>query len=302
MSAKNLINNLVKKSPWYTNGELKDCKKFWDGINFELDVVNLGSNSAVFGYDYENIDLKCANLAMGPQCLLMDYNILKFYKNHLKEGALVIITLCPFSSMAGYNYLIDSKYHTFLPKEYIPNFSKKTLYRINSLRDNPLSSYPLLQFFKDIKRSFFKSSKSIVNFKDNADGWIKSWKQEFDILDFNHELSVVNKKNREDSASILKMIIDFCNINNFRPVVVLPPVTKELASCMSQQMRKTFIYDYLEIVGLSDKLFFNYLDSTPISEDCNNFQNAYFLNAKGAKQFTEILLRNIEQEFIGKIK
>ena len=67
-------------------------------------------------------------------------------------------------------------------------------------------------------------------------------------------------------------------------------------------MRKTYIYDYLEIVGLPDKMFFNYLDSTPISEDCSNFQNAYFLNAKGAKLFTEILLKNIEQEFLSNIK
>ena len=93
MSLKNMMKRWVKKSPWFTEGDLKDCQKFWDGIPFELDVVNLGSNSAKYGFDYSNQNLKAANLAMGPQCLLMDLNILKAYKEHLKPNAIVFIPM-----------------------------------------------------------------------------------------------------------------------------------------------------------------------------------------------------------------
>ena len=77
---KKIINKLIKKSPWYINGELKDCQKFWDGVPENLDIVNFGSNSAKYAITYKGSDFNGFNFAMGPQCLLMDLNLLKFYK------------------------------------------------------------------------------------------------------------------------------------------------------------------------------------------------------------------------------
>ena len=49
---KKILNAWIKKSPWYTEGELRDCKKFWDGVPYNLDVINLGSNSAKYDFCY----------------------------------------------------------------------------------------------------------------------------------------------------------------------------------------------------------------------------------------------------------
>ena len=289
MSLKNILNKWVSKSPWFTEGDLKDCQKFWDGIPYDLDVVNLGSNSAKFGFDYSGFIIKAANLAMGPQCLLMDFNILKAYKDHLKPNAIVFIPMCPFSSMAGYNYLIDSKYHTFLPKEYIPNYNKKTLARMMNLKNNPLNSYPLMRLFVDLRNWLtnpLKRKNSCVNLEKDAQKWVNAWMNEFDIISFEDNLTEENNKNKKDSASIIKSIYDYCIDNGFKPYVVLPPVTSVLSQKLSTSMREKYIIDYIRIAEIPEDHFLNYLDDEEIGKNDMYFQNAYFLNAEGAKKFT----------------
>lgn len=296
MSLNSILNNWVRKSTWFTEGDLKDCQKFWDGIPYELDVINLGSNSAKYGFDYRGLNVNAANLAMGPQCLLMDLNILKAYKDHLKPNAIVFIPMCPFSSMAGYNYLIDPKYHTFLPKENIPNFSKKTLARMMNLKNNPINSYPLIRLFVDIKNWLFKPFKKgndYVNFDIDAQKWVNAWMNEFDIISFDDSLSVVNAKNKKDSATIIKSIYDFSKESGFIPFVVLPPVTSVLSQKLSTSMREKYIVDYIRQADIPEDHFLNYLDDKEIGENQEFFQNAYFLNADGAKVFTKKLLQAV---------
>lgn len=296
MSLKSILNKWVKKSPWFTNGDLKDCQKFWDGIPYELDAVNLGSNSAKYGFDYSGLNVNAANLAMGPQCLLMDLNILKAYKDHLKPNAIVFIPMCPFSSMAGYNYLIDPKYHTFLPKENIPNFSKKTQARMMNLKNNPINVYPLIRFFVDIKNCLFKPFKrkgNHVNFDIDAQKWINAWMSEFDIASFEDTLSEENTKNKKDSASIIKSIYDYCIESGFKPYVVLPPITSVLSQKLSPSMREKYIVDYIKLAEIPEDHFLDYLDDKEIGENQDYFQNAYFLNAEGAKVFTKKILQAV---------
>lgn len=296
MSLKSILNKWVKKSPWFTNGDLKDCQKFWDGIPYELDAVNLGSNSAKYGFDYSGLNVNAANLAMGPQCLLMDLNILKAYKDHLKPNAIVFIPICPFSSMAGYNYLIDPKYHTFLPKENIPNFSKKTQARMMNLKNNPINVYPLIRFFVDIKNCLFKPFKrkgNHVNFDIDAQKWINAWMSEFDIASFEDTLSEENTKNKKDSASIIKSIYDYCIESGFKPYVVLPPITSVLSQKLSPSMREKYIVDYIKQAEIPEDHFLDYLDDKEIGENQDYFQNAYFLNAEGAKVFTKKILQAV---------
>ncbi len=294
---KKILNAWIKKSPWYTEGELRDCKKFWDGVPYNLDVINLGSNSAKYDFCYEGLGINAFNMAMGPQCLLMDYNLLQYYSDHLKRGATVIIPLCPFSSMAGYNYLIDSKYHTFLPKDRIPNYNKKTLAKIENLRNNPLSTYPLMRCIMDVKNLFLRpfgiKRPEKVNMDMNADNWIKAWKNEFDIISFSDALSLENSKNREDSASILQNIVTYCIANELNPKVVLPPVSEHLLKRMDASMRKKYIDDYIAMAKLPEGVFLDYIDAPDICSNSNLFSNAYFLNTEGAKIFTTQLLNKL---------
>lgn len=91
----NMSLNLM--SPWYQQ-KFQDCQKFWKGVTEGLEIVNLGSNSAFYGFDYSNLPIKAANWAMRPQSFPQDLAILKTYYRYLRPRAIILIALCPYSS------------------------------------------------------------------------------------------------------------------------------------------------------------------------------------------------------------
>ena len=135
---KNLLekvcNKIVRHTQWYDqfwNG----AQKFWNLRCFNLSVVNLGSNSGKYAFNYEGLDICGMNWALGPQSLVHDFNILKNYFSYLKSGATVIITLCPFSSLVSkYSKKHNLKYYTFLHPATIIGFKESE--RIKALKIN----------------------------------------------------------------------------------------------------------------------------------------------------------------------
>lgn len=83
------LNKRLKKSYWYKNILFKDCEKFWHIQDEVYDIVNLGSNSGVYDFDYTNISLKCANWAFGPQTINGDWAILRQFKKNLDRKSVV---------------------------------------------------------------------------------------------------------------------------------------------------------------------------------------------------------------------
>lgn len=292
MPMKRIINRWVRESPWFKEGELSDCEKFLSDIPHGLKIVNLGSNSAKFAFLYDDLPIRAFNFAMGPQCLRMDLKIFQCYKKYLHPSAVVFIPLCPFSSMAGYNYDIDTKYHLILPEECVPNFLKKTKLRLQKLNDNPVSAYPLMRLFIDVK-NFFIRKRNSIDYDSNATQWINSWKTEFNILELNASISNENTKNKIDSASILSELISECKLFGCKPYVVMPPIFESLSSKMIEEMREAYIYNYLKLAGVDDNEFLNYIDYKDITTNKSMFRNAYFLNDTGAKYFTHILLSDL---------
>ena len=118
---KYILNALIKRGYWFNNVFFEGCRKMSMYSTFNTDVINLGSTSAVHAFNYDGLGLKAGNWAMTRNPLLGDYAILKNYSSFLKKDrSIVIITLCPFSSLAGsYNFL-DDRYYTFLYPSTIP--------------------------------------------------------------------------------------------------------------------------------------------------------------------------------------
>ena len=165
-----------------------------------------------------------------------------------------------------------------------------------NLKNNPINVYPLIRFFVDIKNCLFKPFKrkgNHVNFDIDAQKWINAWMSEFDIASFEDTLSEENTKNKKDSASIIKSIYDYCIESGFKPYVVLPPITSVFSEKLSPSMREKYIVDYIKQAEIPEDHFLDYLDDKEIGENQDYFQNAYFLNAEGAKVFTKKILQAV---------
>lgn len=290
MKLKENINNIIKKTRWFNDGELKDCQKFWREVPDNLEIVNFGSNSGKWAFNYNFSSKKTFNFAMGPQPPLMDLNLLKFYHTKFANGATVFIPICPFSSLAGMSYPVGDKYYSFLPYNYIPHYSSYTQNRIDLLQRNPYKFYPAVELLNGLKRCLTSPIKKHKSFdwNQNAMFWVEAWKKEFKISNLEDELSMSNSNSRLESSKILNSIYDFCISKGYNTYIVIPPITIELASKLRKKMRRQYIFDYLEMTNIPHTRILNCLEHE-ISVDHTCFQNAYLLNERGGEVFTSWL-------------
>ena len=294
---KRILGAVVKRSPWFNEVLFPDCKKFWKYNTFNTEVVNLGSTSGLCAFNYEGLPVKGANWALSHNPLSGDRAILKNYFSYLHpKKSTVIIPLCPFTSLAGsYNFMED-RFYTLIYPSSIPEFSYKRQQQVKSIKNNPITVYPIYALFYDFKclvsgqRYKVKSEEQM---ELDSERWIKSWLHEFSVKSFSDPLSLLNKDARMDAASILNDLINFCKKRHAIPIIVLPPMYHTLAGKFPLEARKLLLDDLLEMVEDKTVKFINYMDDEEFVRDRTLFRDSFLLNEKGAKKFTARVLRDI---------
>lgn len=298
---KEYLNKLCRYSHWYKTSIFGDCEKFWNIPSSKLKIVNLGSNSGKYGFDYRTASVPAANWGVGPQPLMLDYAILQTYHTHLAPGAVVLIPLCPFSSLVGYDfsYLYD-KYYSILPPNLIPCFNHEKAKEVLNIKNNPYQFIPLLAIIREIKfriltiihhkKEEYPSEKEQIQ---NAEFFINCWKNQFAITDFEAPLNSKNLQSYKDSQFILRNIVNFCHNHEYKPILILPPTTEYLSCKFSDKMRKLYIYDYLQEAVGSTVPFLNYFEDKEL-QNPKYFRNSFFLNQEGAVKFTTKVLNDLK--------
>lgn len=288
-------NHLVLPSDYYKS-IWGGANKFWHIRNFNLDVVNLGSNSGVHAFDYSDMNLLGMNWALGPQSLVHDFSILKNYFSYLKENATVIITLCPFSCLvSSYNKQQNLKYYTFLHPATIQEFDESEHIRALTLKKQNVLRVAPLHTLKGLLRSYKQCvSRKIhsCDYENNASNFIESWKKQFGISDLDACLSRKHSQDQELRASNLSEMIDFCLERKLRPVLIIPPIHPELRKYFTDSFVEHYINDFLKKGNIQAAFFKNYMYDQRFDSD-NYFFNSLFLNQKGAQIFTKIVLHDI---------
>ena len=291
-----LLDKLTKRTNWY-NDKIGDGAKFCKMIPLNVDICNLGSNSGKFAFDYENTGLKGENWALGPQTLSYDFRVLKNYFSYLKEGAVVLIPLCPFSGCIRdfeddkYNY----KYYSFLHPILILNYSNLTSEKIMRFVNKPFQVSPLKSILRILRDIPAESNKVMddESLEVDASNYINNWKQQFTISDLDAPVSEKNKECLSSNINLLKEMISFCIVRNLKPVIVIPPITMALNTKLSKVFRENYICSFIKAANVNQVMFLNYLDDKRFV-DSNLFFNSFYLNLKGRKMFTKQVLKDLE--------
>lgn len=291
------LNGAIRRTHWFNEELFPDCRKFWNYNTFNTDVINLGSTSGYYAFDYEGLPIKGGNFALRHNPLSGDQAILKNYFGYLNpKGSHVIIPLCVFSSLAGSYDFMEDRFYTLIYPSSIPHFSYRRQQQIKAIAASPIRRFPLWSFYTELRAQLRGTSHSTLTeeqMKADADRWIKGWKHEFALSDFSQPLSLINKDGVNDAAEILNDIISFCKERNIKPVIMIPPMYHTLAEKFDEKARQLFVYDLIEKIEDKTVPFHNYMDDSRFSRDSSLFMNSFFLNKKGAKKFTRIALTDI---------
>ena len=294
---KKILSRIARQSRWYNEVVFQDCAKFWKIDNYQIEVVNLGSNSAKYGFDYSDCNIIGYNWAMGPQSLMMDLNILQCYYSYLKPGATVIIPLCPFSCMVGYDFsYFSDKYYTVLNHAQIPFFNIHKRVLMNDMRNHPENYIPFVDVLKAVINKLFfwrkKKGATCLDFEKDALVFINSWKGQFFIKDFEEEWSCNNKNSFKESQELLSKIVDFCIRYGFKPAVVMPPISPTLKQYFTEGTVNRYVVNYVKDAIGDGAIFLNYLEDKNFADN-SLFKNTYFSNNVGAKLFTKTVLQDL---------
>lgn len=293
-----IINSLIRRGYWFNNIFFQDCRKFHTFRQFDTEVVNLGSTSAVCAFDYEGFDLKCANWALSRNPLIGDYSILRNYTSFLKhDGATIILPLCPFSSLAGsYDYL-DDRYYSILYPSSIPAYSYIHNVQVENKLNNPILYYPWYAPFLDIWKRIFKESSKIQSeefMRHDASNRFRSWCHEFSISDFKNPLILKNIDGISDAQELILEMNSFCDDHNYRLVLVIPPVYHTLSDMFTEDAKDILFRHLLDSPQLKEIEIYDYLNSKDFSHDITLFKDSFLLNKIGARKFTLKVLTDLK--------
>lgn len=294
------INRSVKKTQWYKsvipNMSLYPTNEWYrEHLERNFDVVNIGSSSARYAFDYSGLPVKAFNWGEQPQSLNNGFKILKTYFSILKKGGTVIISLCPLSGLdieGKWGKDANDKYYYILPSELINDYSS-----VAKRRNYPLVYYPITSIKNLLRKTLGKengqNTELVKTFVDDSEKWIRIWKAQFGITSFEEPLSEANNKGQERRIALLKDILAFCIERDLRPIIVIPPMHSSLASKFTSRFRENYIYSFVNKANIFKVPFLNYMDDERFDDD-KYFYNSFFLNEEGAKTFTKIVLKDLQ--------
>lgn len=89
-------------------------------------------------------------------------------------------------------------------------------------------------------------------------------------------------------GKILKYYVD----NNFRPVIFIPPVSKEENELISDDVLNVFLYDNMNHANTAEAPVLDYLRDDRLQSN-EFYTNADCLNEKGRKMVTETIINDL---------
>ncbi len=294
------LNSLVKRTQWYRN-VIPDMSLYptneWyrEHLERNFDVVNIGSSSAKYAFDYSDLPVKAFNWGEQPQSLRNGFKILKTYFSILRKGGTVVISLSPLSGLdveGKWGRMADDKYFYTLPPELIPDYARVAGRRRFPLLYSPKASLKALVRSISGWKSRREAKGSGENFVNDARQWLNGWKRQFAIASMDSPLSEENRKGQERRVALLSDMLAFCEIRGLRPVLVIPPMHATLSRLFPESFRENYIYSFVRRANRQNVPFLNYMDDRRFQKE-EYFRNSFFMSEEGAKAFTKVVLKEI---------
>ncbi len=250
----------------------------FSSIPKKIDICNVGPSHTLNAFIYDEVkDKSCFNMALPGQSLQYDYMLLKQYKCHINDGAIVFISLSypSFRELAKEQVENQNRrYYRFLKKDFIINYSY--------LEDFISSYIPVVaagsrvRIISDSKNNEEEQQKSI------EDASLERYKTFTSVPSFSNE-----------TIEVLDEMIAFVIDNNWQPVLVTTPITKQLNDHYSGDFMSKFHNQINYFVNKYNIVYVDYSHDTRFSTNLELFNDPDHLNLVGGQLFTKIVFEEL---------
>lgn len=278
-----------------------NLKERFSNIPNNLDVVNIGSGPSFFDFDWSAVpEISGYNMAVAPEDFRYDSRIIMHYGNHLKVGGVVVVVVvCPLSFGRNeylYKDTFSEKYIPILPHEAVdlPKW-KYLLYKDFSivLRGKNFSLRVVRGLYRRLDTIFGRKKQDILNpMEELLKSWISDNAYLNDLKDSTqaeYYRDVFREKKND-----LKKVIANCLVQELRPIIVIPPMSRKLRGYISDGFIKSFVYDNLQSIVDGGTPLLDYLDDKRYNDE-NCYTNGLFLTLEKRKDYTKTVWEDIKR-------
>lgn len=288
---------IVKKSYWYNEVIFKDCRKFWNlNPGDKFDVINLGSSSGTYDFDYRGLDVKGMSWAIAPQSTIGDFIILKQFRPYLKDNGIVLYPLCPFTAISGGIDYLEDRCYSFLNFENVPDASYIRMSKVLFQKNYPLSTYPVFELLRAAKHFILGSKPPVLTeeqLKTEAARMMDRWMKQFNIKNMDDEIIKYHQDVFDKTIVRLNEIVEYCAKEHLKLFLIIPPVYHTLAEWFTPNSKRQ-LFDMIVSDAVRKGIpFLNFMEEHSFTNDRTLFRSSYYFNEKGAQKFTKFILDKI---------
>lgn len=293
------LNARIKNTNYYRN-LFEDVEKF-NNIDGNLEYVNLGSTFANYAFDYNLLGLKGFNFAINGQNLEYDFKLLKHYQDKIKPGAKFFIVCADlelvytttkeyFKNVRIYKYyrnILNFGEVPFILKYYLA-YILFPIIKLNSVK------YILHDSDPYNKKDYETNNMSLEDANNDALRRMRGWESMFKIKDWDSQDmkdSHINEIN--ENIDYLKSMIEFCKTKEWKPYIVVPPVSYLLNQKISEKFVEKNLIFYLKNVASEEYVMLLDYSRDARFQDLALYINSACLNKRGRQVFMETLLNDI---------
>ena len=184
---------------------------------------------------------------------------------------------------------------------------KKTLGDDYSYKQRLLLRFPLLAHPRNIKRLLRyiikgdQNQYSTLRYNELSEKEVHAqaakrcsdWCRQFGLKDtISNDLSDELLKKFANTRKILTGMIQYCLDNDFKPILVVTPVSKIMREHIGNDFIQKVLYDNIKMSNKQNVPFMDYHEDSEFDDSSLYCNNADFLNARGRELFTKKLLND----------
>lgn len=271
-------------------------KKYMDSMPYNLKVVNTGSTAGYKAFDYRYWNVAGYNLGWQPQTLYYDFETLKKFSRHIKEGAKIFICIEEFKLVVDHYPSPNAvlKYYFILEPKQIWGYDKKTEKKLKSvpcLVNGSLLRSEITGVIKDMfhlqgSLPIFKSLEEKDEYYSSY--YLNMWHREFGWQTGNPKLSEIQVNAVKVNSERLKNMLLYCDAHGWKPIVVILPFSPNingrlpdtiLDECLWKPIEKVKEYGY-QVLDLFHNKKLN---------DYRLYEDGLSFNEKGKRIFNQIM-------------
>lgn len=262
-------------------------------VPLDLELINLGSTYAYYGLEYSEKKIKAFNMALIPQYLYYDNEMLHKYSKNLKSGAFVLMVLpnfvfCVDGEKVGYQ---NDEYYLFLKPWEIAEFQMKKYIKI---RWKAIWE-PIFHEKKKRNQKWTGYVATTEEKKGHASRRIADWEKNIGIRNTeNFEITKELQDRIEKNILLVVEMIAFCEEIDLNPVLVLMPTSDIMQDLLQKNLlNKCLFTPVRKILEETKVTILDYSEDMEFSDE-GLYLNSDCLNEQGRILFTEKVLRDLK--------